>query len=124
MKHHLLKASALVLLMSLAGAILSACQYGGTPAATTNQAAQPAANSVEIKSMAFTPAALTVKVGQTVTWTNQDQFAHTVTSDAGEFKSGNLAKGGTYTFTFTKAGTYTYHCNIHTSMKAKVIVTE
>jgi len=77
---------------------------------------------VVIKGFAFDPATLTIKVGESVTWTNQDPADHTVTADNGEFKSSSLANGATFTFKFDKAGTYPYHCGIHPSMKATVIV--
>jgi plastocyanin len=87
------------------------------PATTTAGGAQ-----VVIKSTAFDPATVTIKVGESVTWTNQDPINHTVVADNGEFKSGELANGDTFSFTFDKAGTYAYHCSIHPSMKATVVV--
>lgn len=83
-------------------------------------------NKVSIKNFAFSPAAITVKVGTTVTWTNNDSTTHTVTSTDSpvSFDSGNLAPGKTYSFTFTKAGGYKYHCSIHTDMVGSVTVTE
>jgi plastocyanin len=80
---------------------------------------------VAIKNYAFVPAALTVAVGTKVTWTNDDTAPHTVTVQSGPvtFSSPTLQKGDTYTFTFTKAGTYTYYCAVHPSMVAKVVVT-
>ena len=71
---------------------------------------------------AFSPASLTVAVGTTVTWQNSTSAPHTVTSDTGNTLNGMLSTGGTYSFTFTKAGTYAYHCNIHPYMKAMIIV--
>jgi plastocyanin len=47
---------------------------------------------------------------------------HTVTSDNGSFDSSALASGKTFQFTFSKPGTYTYHCSIHASMTATIIV--
>jgi plastocyanin len=84
-----------------------------------------AGNAVAIKNFAFAPAALTVKVGTTVTWTNQDSDAHTVTSqnNGGPLASAALSTGQTYSFTFTKAGTYAYLCTIHPFMTATVTVT-
>ena len=71
----------------------------------------------------FSPKTLTVPVGTTVTWKNTTQVAHTVTSDNGaSFDSGIVPAGGTFTFTFTKAGSYAYHCDIHPYMKATIIV--
>lgn len=77
---------------------------------------------VVMKSMAFEPASVTIKVGESVTWTNQESATHTVVGDNDEFQSGDLANGASFSFTFDKAGTYTYHCGIHPSMKATVVV--
>lgn len=117
--------------VGVAGFTLTACQkYGGQSSSQTNQGAganvnnQSTGNSVTIQNTAFSPQNLQVKVGQEVTWTNQDQFTHTVTSDTGTFDSGNVANGKTFSFTFTKEGTFTYHCNIHTSMTGQVTVTK
>lgn len=89
-------------------------QHSGTTVAT---------NTVNIKSFVFTPSAISVKVGTTVTWTNQDDVPHTVTIDNGDGpKSKNLSKGDTYSYTFSKAGTYSYHCEIHPSMHGTVEV--
>ncbi|GHO45094.1 cupredoxin domain-containing protein [Ktedonospora formicarum] len=79
-------------------------------------------DSVSIAQFAFAPESLTVKVGTKVTWTNNDSATHTVTSDQGAFDSGALAPGSKFSFTFSKAGTYTYHCSIHPSMTATIVV--
>jgi plastocyanin len=74
-------------------------------------------------SFGFGPTTLTVKVGTTIIWKNVSSVPHTVTSDDGTtFDSGNVAVGGTFRFTFTTTGTYTYHCNIHPYMRATIIV--
>lgn len=77
---------------------------------------------VSIVGMAFSPATLTISVNSTVKWTNNDGVTHTVTSDAALFDSGNIAPGGAYSRTFTTAGTYSYHCAIHTYMLGTIIV--
>jgi amicyanin len=82
-------------------------------------------NTVKISDMSFSPASIKVKVGQTVTWTNEDSIAHTVTADTASSDapaSDLLSHGQTYSFTFNKAGTYAYHCQVHPNMKATVIV--
>ena len=79
-----------------------------------------APKAVAIKNFAFGPATQTVKVGQKVTWTNQDDAPHTVTG--GELDSGNLAKGASFSFTPTKAGTISYICAIHPTMKGTLTV--
>lgn len=96
----------------------------GTTAAAPGTTAAGAASGaqVTIKGFAFDPATITVKVGDSVTWTNQDSTNHTVTADNGEFKSSDIAQGATFTFKFDKAGTVTYHCSIHPTMKATVVV--
>lgn len=98
-----------------------------TNTASNTQADQPAANTVEMKGFAFGPTKLTVKVGTTVTWKQMDDTKHDVQPDSptDAFKgSALLAQGQTYSFTFNKAGTYTYHCNPHPYMKGTIEVTE
>lgn len=75
---------------------------------------------------AFKPATLTIKVGTEVIWTNDSNAPHTVSSDTGLFDTANplgINPSQTYAFTFTKLGTYSYYCNIHTYMTGKIIVT-
>jgi plastocyanin len=98
---------------------------GMTTSTTSGTASTSASGTdVTIQSNSFNPDSLTIKVGETVTWTNKDSYAHTVTSDNGVFDSGNIASGATFSFTFNTEGTYSYHCSIHTSMTAKIIVTK
>jgi plastocyanin len=103
---------------------------GLTGAAAPNNAAAPAASSsdavsVTIQNYAFSPASLTIAVGATVVWTNEDTAPHTVTVSDGpvKFSSPNLQKGDTFTYTFTTAGAYHYYCAVHPDMKASVTVT-
>jgi plastocyanin len=78
---------------------------------------------IEIKNFAFVPNIITIKKGQTITWINRDQAAHTVTSDTGkELSSRILMENQTYEHKFQFDGTYEYHCEFHKTMKAKVIV--
>src|SRR5436309_13653236 len=79
-------------------------------------------NSVSIKNFAFSNTSLSITSGATVTWTNNDATAHTVTADDGSFDSGNIAPGNSFTHTFSSMGTVNYHCTIHSMMKAAVIV--
>src|SRR5262245_11019965 len=76
------------------------------PPSSTAAVAPVAANAVAIQNFAFSPATITVKAGTTVTWTNHDQDAHTVTANPGPFRSKTLNTGDTFKFTFTKAGTF------------------
>ena len=94
-----------------------------TPSAAATVA--PASNAVSITSAGFQPNALSVKVGTTVTWTNNDSAAHTVTSDtAGVFDSGPINQGTTFKFTFSQAGTFTYHSTSDTGWTGTVTVTQ
>jgi len=71
----------------------------------------------------FQPATLNIKVGTIVMWTNTSDAPHTVTSDTGAFNTANpISKGQNFMFTFTTAGTFAYHCNIHPYMKATIVV--
>ena len=86
-----------------------------------------ATNTVSIKDFLYSPVAIKVKVGDTVTWTNNDSTSHTITADTASDNAPNsstITKGGTYSFTFKTAGTYAYHCNFHGQMKGTVEVTE
>lgn len=82
------------------------------------------ATEVKIDNFSFGPAALTVPVGTTVTWTNRDDIPHTAVSrdDPKIFKSKVLDTDEKFSFTFSKAGTYPYFCSIHPKMTGKVIV--
>ena len=107
---------------STAASMPTSMSMPDSPSSTT-ASAPVASNSVAIKGFAFSPANITVKAGTTVTWTNQDQDAHTVTATGGAFGSQALDTGAHYTFTFTKPGTYDYLCTIHPFMTATVVVT-
>jgi plastocyanin len=81
-------------------------------------------NSINISGMAF-PATTTVKVGSTVTWTNNDPMAHTVTSDDGSsFSSGSIDYGKSFSYVANTVGSFAYHCNFHSNMKATLVVTQ
>jgi plastocyanin len=101
-----------------------------TAVATTQPAPAAGNATVTIKNFAFAPQTVTVTKGSTVTWVNEDAFEHTVVNDASGsnaagavFKSNSLAKGASYSFTFTTPGVYPYHCGIHPSMTATITVT-
>ncbi len=96
----------------------------GAPQPTT----QAAESQVLMVNTTFQPQEITVPAGTTVTWTNQDDVSHTVTSGPRDaptnlFDSGDIAPGGTFSFTFTDPGTYEYHCSVHPGMDGTVIVT-
>lgn len=103
----------------------------GEPMTGTEEMDTGMAGEVEVNIADFNydPQDLTVQVGDTVTWTNNDDVAHTVTagtpdSPMGEFDSGELQPGDTFSYTFDQAGTFDYFCTLHPDMTASVTVEE
>jgi hypothetical protein len=78
--------------------------------------------NVRIADFAFGRASVTVREGDTVTWSNSDEAPHTATADDGSFDTGVMDPGQSASVTFQNAGTYTYFCAIHPSMTARVVV--
>ena len=87
----------------------------GTPVSIVNGA-------TVLASSAYAPNPVTIAVGGSVTWTNNDSVTHTSTANNGAFSSGAIAPGGQYTTTFNTAGSYAYHCTIHPGMVGTVTV--
>src|SRR5512141_1921420 len=122
----------LVIRLLIPGAIaaltLAACAANATPSAVpaTGAASAATGNTVTIKGFAFSPADLTVTKGTTVTFVNADSAAHTVTSGSGGTKDGKfdqpLDGGGATKITFDTAGTFSYFCAIHASMRGTITV--
>jgi len=85
---------------------------------------QPSAGSASVKidNFVFGPQTITVPVGTTVTWTNNDDIPHTTVSTDGVFKSKVMDTDETFSYKFTKPGTYSYFCSVHPKMTGKVIV--
>jgi plastocyanin len=84
--------------------------------------ASAATATVHIKNFAFDPATLTVAADTTVRFVNDDSEAHTVTARDGSFNSDGLDTNDSWSFRFTKPGTYAYFCQLHPDMKGTVIV--
>jgi plastocyanin len=118
MKNKILYLNILFLLVS-ATAIISCGKSSGYMPSMNNT---PAANSVSIVNMSFSPATLTVTAGTNVTWTNNDGMTHTVTADDDSFDSGNITMGSKFSKVFPTAGTFSYHCTIHPTMKGTIVV--
>jgi plastocyanin len=120
--------SSVPLLSSSSASSSSAAAPSSYPSGTTPSAA-PAAPSgasaaVVMKNIQFAPKALTVKVGQTITWTNQDSVDHNVTATGGaSFRSSNFGQGGTYKYRATTPGKISYVCTLHPGMAATLTVT-
>ena len=120
---HVVPFIALVALLAFVGAGCSSSS-SSTNSSTNTASATTSSDAVSIQNFAYNPTDLTVAVGTTVTWTNNDSVSHTVIGDNGGPDSGTIAPGGTYHYTFTTAGTYSYHCAIHPSMTGSVTVTQ
>jgi plastocyanin len=77
---------------------------------------------VKITDFTFSPSALTVAIGTTVTWTNEDDAPHTVDATTRAFGSGVLDTDQRFSFTFTTPGTYKYFCALHPHMTGTIVV--
>lgn len=103
------------IIRAIGGGVVVAALVGGTALA--------ADQSVAISGFSYSPASVTVSVGDTVTWTNSDAQAHTATADDSSWDTGNITgSGGTGAVTFATAGTFPYHCAIHPAMTGTVTV--
>src|SRR3954462_4879570 len=110
------------LAVGAAGCGGSSSKKSSSTAAGTSPAAAPGA--ISMKGLRFHPASATVRVGQKVTWTNDDNLDHNVTSTHGaKFMSRAFGHAHTYAFTPRKPGTVSYVCTLHPGMTAKLIVT-
>jgi plastocyanin len=101
--------------------------FGKKPAAGGAAAGAAAAQggagpAVQMKGVAFLPSRIEVAAGATVTWTNNDPLAHTVSADDGSWDSGTIEPGKTFSRTFTQPGEYAVHCTPHPFMKAVIVV--
>jgi plastocyanin len=115
-----------------AALVLAACSSSGSSTSTTPTTAAPSggassgatgAHTITIKNFAFAPSTVTVAPGATVTVTNKDQVAHTITSSKGGFDTGDIASGQSKTFTAPNTpGSYSYICSIHQYMTGTLVV--
>jgi len=102
---------------------LGASDQASTGQPTGQATGQPAGKAeVKIDNFSFGPETLTVSVGTTVIWTNRDDIPHTVVSTEGVFKSKVRDTDETFSYTFSKAGTYPYYCSVHPKMTGKIVV--
>jgi plastocyanin len=91
-------------------------------AAALGPAALAADTTIDIAGFAFSPRSVTVKVGDTVTWANSDAQGHTASADNGAWDTGTISGNSSKSVTMTTAGTFAYHCKIHESMTATLVV--
>jgi|AntDryMetagUQ255_1029468.scaffolds.fasta_scaffold13358_1 plastocyanin len=110
------------------GVVFAAHESGsGDPGAQQSAGPAKAVDKVPIKDFLFKPDAITVPVGTSITFTNEDSAPHTATSGQppgadGVFDTGNLTKGESKRVTVSEAGTFAYYCQLHPFMKGTVIV--
>jgi plastocyanin len=123
-----------VAVATIIGLGLTACSSSGKSTASNSTAADaaatttpaspaPAARSttIAIQGFMFKPSPAGAKVGDTITVTNGDGTNHSLTADDGSFDTGKFS-GGSKTITLTKAGTFTYHCQVHNYMTGTIQV--
>jgi plastocyanin len=107
----------------LLGALLAlAGLHDNAHGATADSHTKPAVHVVTIEGMQFKPAALNVRRGDRITWMNKDLFPHSATGPKGTFDSASIPAGGSWTFVAGEAGTFTYTCQFHPTMKATLTV--
>ena len=112
---------------------------GGSPTAPPPPPSSPTSGSVIIRDFTYTPVTASISVGGVVTWTNNGPSVHMAVSDAGLWSSGSLAapgggggpyggrgsgSGGTFSWVFSQAGTYSYHCEIHPYIRGSIVVSQ
>lgn len=107
---------ALLVALAACGGGSSSSGYSTGPGNTGGTTASGNSTSINEQNLSYSPKFDTVSVGSTVTWTNKDAVTHTATADAsGGFDSGDMNPSGTFSHTFSTAGTYAYHCKYHGS---------
>jgi plastocyanin len=119
-------------LVAVVGFALFAAGCGGSSSASTSptssnpEGTNPAnLMTITIRSGAYSPNPLSVKVGQSVNWLNSDTFAHTAT-DAGVFDTGSIAptSAADVPVPFMTPGTYNFHCTLHANETGSIVVTQ
>ena len=127
--------AALVVVLGLIGGIVLVASPDGSMDRTagphvhddshSHESDGKAVDTIIIKGFAYEPVDVKIKVGDTITWTNQDDTAHTVTSAESapaKIDSGLFGKGESFSYTFKDAGRYDYYCMPHPYMKASIVV--
>ncbi|HLF40402.1 MAG TPA: cupredoxin family copper-binding protein [Acidimicrobiia bacterium] len=107
----------------LAAALSGVLFLGQLPAAEAAAVSIVETDPNNAGSWKFEPAELTVKAGETVTWTHRGSQQHSVSSDTGAFDSGTMTPGQAWSYQFTAPGEYPYTCTPHPYMTGKVTVT-
>lgn len=124
---YLLSIISMILLLAVVYSGCSKSDYSSNANSNNNATPTQSTNEIVIKGMSFISGDKTISVGTTLTWTNQDGVAHTVTSGvpgspSGVFDSGNINSQGSFSHTFNQAGVFKYYCKIHTTMTGIITV--
>ena len=104
-----------VLLTSMAASSLP-------PSHAQSGADAPRSHTVEIRGFAFSPARITIKLGDTIQWKNNDLAPHTATADGGAWSTETLKNEETGQYVPKAAGNFAYHCKFHPAMTAVIVV--
>ncbi len=112
----------LALIAAVVAAAALALSHGSGPS-TTSAAPAAGGETIEISNFAYSPASVTVKVGTTITFKNEESVEHTATSNTeGLFDTGTLGKGQSVRVKMNKVGTFSYHCSFHAFMHGTIKV--
>lgn len=108
------------------GAVVAPAQNegGDGPSAVASgedASAKQTTHEVAMRDIKFVPKQISVDVGDTVTWRNEDSVAHNAIADDGSFESGNFSEGETFSATISEAGTIPYVCTLHSGMKGTIV---
>lgn len=104
----------------LTGSVVACAAAGFSPVSATTRA--PNKHTVIIKKFKFTPDRITVRIGDTIEWINQDIVPHTATADAGDWDTEKLKKGESNSLEVTTNMTSSYFCVFHPKMKGAIII--
>ncbi len=97
---------------SLFALMLALAMVAATQCPTQIEVSAQGSNQVTVTNFKFEPKTMTVNEGDTVVWNNKEGL-HTIKSDTDAFVSKNLKEGESFSYQFTKAGKYPYHCGFH-----------
>ncbi len=111
------------LVVAVVAAVALALSRGSGPSTANNAVIAAGSATIDISNFAYSPASVTVKVGTTVTFTNEESVKHTATSNTeGLFATGTLDKGQSVRLKMNKVGTFSYHCSFHAFMHGTIKV--
>ncbi len=111
-----------MLALGIALVVTTACGGSSTAPANSCGSSGASANVNATDSKVFSPSTVTITHGQSVCWQNNGNFSHTVTSDDGTSFNTGLPSGQIFVHVFPAAGSFPYHCTIHTGMAGTITV--